>query len=164
MTIEDTLSEIVDDTSENRKNHAQKLTVEKLPKIDRQKHVYLMHIQGYQNKEIADTLGPSLSTIEKDLHEIRESANTWFVEISKSGMAKSLIDSFLQIDEAQKELWQLYRTTGFTKTKVKILTSIADLALKKKAIFWGTKQDPYYHGYGISDTSNLDFDSNLTSK
>ena len=151
MNLEDKLPEYVDQKYENRKNQEQNFTGEKLSHLERQKQVYLMHLQGYKNQEISNVLHVSISTVEKDLHEIREEAKSWFMEISKSGMAKSLIDSFLQIDEAQKELWKIYRASSVNSNKIKILNSITDMALKKKAIFWGTKQDPYYHGYGKSD-------------
>jgi len=133
---------------ENRKTHEEKITVEKLTKLERQKIVYLLDLQGYSNKEISEKLKVSLSTVEKDLHEISDMATTWFLVLTKNGMAKSLADACIQIDEAQKELWRMYRDSDDKQIQIKILNSIADLTMKKKEIFWTTKQDPYYHGYG----------------
>lgn len=141
------MPEEADKNYENRKNHEEKITVEKLEKFERQKQVYLQDLQGYKNKEIAETMGVSLSTIEKDLHEIRQQAKTWFLELTKSGLAKSLADAVSQIDLVQKELWKLYRVSGINVTKTKILNSIADNSVKKKELFWA-KQEPYYHGFG----------------
>lgn len=134
---------------ENRKNQAQKDTVEKLNKIERQKLVYIMDLQGYQNKEISDTLGVSLSTVEKDLHEIKTDARNWFKEVSKSGLSKSLIDAVLQIDFVQKELWRLYREETKQDSKIKLLDSIVNSSIKKKSLYWTSGQKPSWHDLGV---------------
>jgi len=139
--------EEIDKKHENRKIQEQKITEEKLSKLERQKQAYTLHLQGYQNNETAEKLNVSLSTIEKDLHEIREDAGNWFKEISKSGLGKSLVDAFLQIDEAQKELWRLYRT-GKDESKPKILDEIINASVKKKELFWASSQKPSWCGFG----------------
>lgn len=47
-----------------------------------------MDLQGSSNQEIANHLSVSLSTIEKDLHEIRQQARDWFKEISPSKITR----------------------------------------------------------------------------
>lgn len=134
---------------ENRKILEQNLKVEKLNKLERQKQVYVFDLQGYQNQEIADKLKISLSTVEKDLHEIREKSKEWFKEVSESGLLKSLVDGVFQIDFAQKELWTLYRNETKNPEKIKVLNSIIDASLKKKEIFWASSQKPSNHGFGM---------------
>lgn len=133
----------------NRKTHAQNLTVEKLSKIERQKQIYTMNLQGFQNKEISEHLDVSLSTVEKDLHEIRTESKDWFKEVSKSGLSKSLIDAVLQIDIIQKELWKLYRKETKQQLKIKLLETIVNSSLKKKALFWTSGQKPSWFDLGI---------------
>jgi len=141
------IPEDVDKRYKNRKIQEQKITEEKFSKLERQKQAYTLHLQGYQNNEIAEKLSVSLSTIEKDLHEIREDARNWFKEISKNGLGRSLVDAFLQIDESQKELWRLYRT-GKDEAKPKILNEIVNASVKKKELFWASGQKPSWLGFG----------------
>ena len=137
--------------SQNRKSHEEKITVEKLNPFERQKIVYLLDLQGFSNKGISEKLKVSLSTVEKDLREIKEKAKDWFLSLTWHGMAKSLTDASVQIDEVQKELWRIYRNSDDENIRIKTLNSIANLTMKKKELFWTTQQDPYYHGYGKSD-------------
>jgi len=136
------------DERENRKMQEQKLTDEKLNKLERQKLVYTMNLQGYPNQEIAEKLNVSLSTIEKDLHEIRSQAKEWFIKVSSSGIAKSLIDAVLQIDFVQKELWKLYREETKQPIKIKLLGSIVNSSIKKKELFWVSGANPANHDLG----------------
>lgn len=133
---------------ENRKIQEQINKVEKLNKLERQKQVYVMDLQGYQNQEIADKLNISLSTVEKDLHEIREQSKEWFKQVSDSGLLKSLVDGVFQIDYAQKELWKLFREETKSNEKIKLLDSIINASLKKKEIFWASSQKPSSFQYG----------------
>lgn len=142
------IPEEVDKRYENRKTHEQILTAEKLKKLDRQKQVYLLDLQGYGNQEVADKLTVSLSTIEKDLHEIREQSKAWFVEMTKSGLGKSLVDACFQLDLVQQELWKMFRESPPNQLKIKILSAISDTSFKKKDLFW-VKRDPTYNGYGV---------------
>lgn len=137
-----------DKTKENRKNQEAKITVEKMSVLERQKRTYLFDLQGFSNKEISKKLGVSLSTVEKDLHQIRTMAKSWFLFLTSNGMAKSLADALVQVDEAQKEFWRMYRNSDDKQIQVKILNSIVDLSMKKKELFWTRKQDPYYFGFG----------------
>lgn len=145
------ISKNIIETSQNRKNHEEKITVTKLSQFERQKIIYLLDLQGFSNKGISEKLSVSLSTVEKDLHQIKEKAKDWFLSLTWHGMAKSLTDASIQIDEVQKEFWRIYRNSDDENIRIKILNSIANLTMKKKELFWTTKQDPYYHGYGKSD-------------
>jgi transposase len=135
---------------ESRKNHEGKVTVEKTSPHERQRIVYVLELQGLSNKEISKKLGVSMSTVEKDLRQIREMAKDWFLFLTSSGMAKSLADACVQLDEAQKEFWRMYRASDDKQVQIKILNSIVDASMKKKDLFWTTQQDPYNHGYGLS--------------
>lgn len=139
-----------DKKSQNRKNHEEKITVKKLSQFERQKIVYSLDLQGFSNKGISEKLEVSLSTVEKDLHEIKEKAQDWFLSLTWHGMAKSLAAASVQLDEVQKELWRIYRNTDDENMRIKTLNSIANLTMKKKELFW-TGQSTYYHGYGKSD-------------
>jgi len=139
-----------DKKSQNRKDYEEKITVKKLSQFERQKIVYLLDLQGFSNKGISEKLDVSLSTVEKDLHEIKEKAKDWFLSLTWHGMAKSLAAASIQLDEVQKELWRTYRNSDDENIRIKTLNSIANLTIKKKELFW-TTQDPYYHGYGKSD-------------
>ena len=78
------IPEEIDKKFENRKNHEQKLTVEKTNKLERQKQAYTYRLQGHKNEEIANKLNVSLSTIEKDIHEIKEKSLDWFKLLIKN--------------------------------------------------------------------------------
>ena len=138
---------------ENRKIQEQKLTGEKISKLDRQKQVYVMELQGFKNKEIADKIGVSESTIEKDLHEIRENAESWFMDISKNGLDKSMVDALFQTDLVQKELWLLYRGESKNVEKIKILNSIVSNSVKEKELFSFTKFGTPYSKIGYTEDS-----------
>ena len=77
--------EQTDSNYENSKDEEQKLTVDNLNRLKRQKQTHLLDLQGFQNKEISEKLYVSLFTIEKDLSDIREESKEWFKKISKSG-------------------------------------------------------------------------------
>lgn len=135
---------------ENRKEHEEKITAEKKTKLERQKQVYLLNLQGFKNQEIADNLQVSLSTIEKDLHEIREQSKSWFIEMTKNGMGKSFVDAYFQLSLVERELWSMFRQTIQQQLKIKLLSEIADTAFKKKDLFWAN-HDPKHNGYGVME-------------
>lgn len=82
------------------------------------------------------------------MHEIRESAGSWFIEISKSGASKAFVDSLLQVDIVQKELWQIYRNTNEKSEKLKLLRTITETAAKKRSLFSYTRFGPYSSNVG----------------
>jgi len=50
----------------------QALVTQSDKKFYRRNRIIQLHFQGYSNKKVAEKLGYCLSTIEKDLHSIRE--------------------------------------------------------------------------------------------
>jgi len=144
------LPEEIDKKYENRKTHEQEFTVEKIDRLERQKQVYSYRLQGYKNQEIADKLGASLSTVEKDIHEIKEKSLDWFKLLIKNGMAQSLVDAVFQIDEVQKELWSKYRQSENIDHQLKILNSIVNSSVKKKELFWVSGEKPSWHDLGVN--------------
>lgn len=50
----------------------------------RRKLVHSLDLQGFTNQEIAEQVNVSLSTIEKDLSEMRQNIREWFSEIDSS--------------------------------------------------------------------------------
>lgn len=96
----------------------------------RQHEVHVLHLQSFSNKEIAEKLGVSLSTVEKDLHEIREDIKSWFEDFRSKGVYYYFRNSYEQLEQIQKELWQKYREEKDRKNQIKILDSIADKVTK----------------------------------
>ena len=131
------MSELNQKPEKNRNEQEQKITGLK-DKIDERRYqVYLMDLQGFNNNEIADKLGASLSTIEKDLHHMRYFCIKWYKEILDSGRGKSFLDSNNQIDIVQDELWKLYRKETNVNAKKRILDSIVTNSIKKEKGFKG---------------------------
>lgn len=119
----------------NRKEQEQNVTGLK-DKIDERRYkVYLMDLQGISNNEIADNLGASLSTIEKDLHHMRYFSIKWFKEVVDGDKTKSFLDSCNQIDLVQTELWKMYRSEKDVIAKKRILDSIVTNSIKKEQGF-----------------------------
>jgi len=122
---------------ENRKNQEQKITGLKEKIEKRRKKVYLLDLQGFSNQEIANQLGVSLSSIEKDLHYMKYYCVKWFEDLAQDGSGLRTVESCSQIDIVQKELWSLYRKEKLSSTKKRILDSIVANSLKKREIFRG---------------------------
>jgi len=141
------MSQDIEQIPKNRKTHEQEFTVNR---PERQKLVYTYRLQGHKNEEIADKLNVSLSTIEKDIHEIKEKSLDWFKLLIKNGMAQSLVDAVFQIDEVQKELWAKYRQSENTDHQLKILNSIVNSSIKKKELFWVGDDKPSWHDLGVN--------------
>ncbi len=131
------MSELNQKPEKNRNEQEQKITGLK-DKIDERRYqVYLMDLQGFNNNEIADKLGASLSTIEKDLHHMRYFCIKWYKEILDGGRGKSFLDSNNQIDIVQDELWKLFRKETDVNAKKQILDSIVTNSIKKEKGFKG---------------------------
>jgi len=131
------LSEQKQKPEKNRKEQEQKVTV-LTDKIDERRYkVYLLNLQGFSNKEIAENLGTSLSTIEKDLHHMRYFSVKWYKEVMDSDRTKSFLDSCNQIDFVQTELWKMYRSEKDVIAKKRILDSIVSNSIKKNKGFKG---------------------------
>ncbi|MCE2505288.1 MAG: hypothetical protein J4F36_02185 [Nitrosopumilaceae archaeon] len=70
----------------------------------RRKRVNELRLRGYTNDEIRKKTGFSLSTIEKDLHEIRKLEKTWFEKESINDFCSSLHNSIILCDNAIEHL------------------------------------------------------------
>ena len=129
------MSQLNQKPEKNRKEQEQKVTV-LTDKIDERRYkVYLLNLQGFSNKEIAENLGTSLSTIEKDLHHMRYFSIKWFKEVVDGDRTKSFLDSCNQIDLVQTELWKMYRIEKDVIAKKRILDSIVSNSIKKEQGF-----------------------------
>ena len=73
--------EQVDSKPKNRKNSEQKITVGKMSVSARCKLVHSLDLQGFSNHEIAKQVSVSVSTVEKDLSEMRQNIRGWFSEL-----------------------------------------------------------------------------------
>ena len=137
---------------ENHKNHEQKFTGAK-EKIDERRHrIHLLDLQGHSNQEIADSLGVSLSCIEKDLHYMKYYCLKWSKDLVDAGRKKSFFDSSSQIEIAQKELWQMYKNEKDVLVKKKILDSIVSYSTKKEILF---KNKPHFSLYDNFEVPKL---------
>ena len=121
----------------NHIKHEQKITGLKDKIEERRYKVYRMDLQGFSNNEIADKLGTSLSTIEKDLHYMRYFCIKWYKEVIDGDRTKSFLDVCNQIDLAQAELWKMYRVEKDVNAKKRILDSIVTNSIKKQKGFTG---------------------------
>ena len=127
--------EQIDSKYENRKNQKQKLTVEKMSISNRRKLVHSLDLQGFSNQEISEQMNVSLSTVEKDLNEMRQSIREWFSELGSEERYLAFIDAVIHIDIVQKQLWKMTREEKDQKEKVKLLGQITDNAVKKAGLF-----------------------------
>ena len=126
-------------SGQTRKNQEQEFTGSKKLLASRKKLAYSLDLQGKTNKEIAELLGVSLSTVEKDLHHCREHARDWFSEIGSTDRYLAFVDATLNLDEIQKDLWRLATLEKDTMKKVKLLSKIADNSIKKAHMYKSTE-------------------------
>jgi len=105
----------------------------------RRKRVNQLRLRGNTNEEIARITGYSLSTIEKDLHEINELSRNWFEEESIKEFCESIQDSIILCDNAKEELQILYTEYDDLDSKLKILTKITEFEEKKNQLYSETK-------------------------
>ncbi len=125
----------IENNTQNRKNYEDKITGTKESIEKRQNKVYLLSLQGYSNNQIANSLGVSLSTIEKDLHYMKYYCLKWTKDLIDTGQEKSLLDVCNQIDLVQAELWNMYRKEDNVNAKKRILDSIVSNSIKKENRF-----------------------------
>ena len=130
--------------NENRKNDEQKITV-KLSISERRKLVHTLDLQGFTNQEIADHVGVSLSTVEKDLSETKQSIREWFSQLGSEERYLAFVDAILHIDAVQKQLWKMTRDEKDPKEKAKLFEQITDNAVKKAGLF--KTSEAYLTGY-----------------
>jgi len=121
-------------TSENRKKDEENFTVkEKIE--DRQNKVFELGLRGLTNQEICDKLGVSLSTVEKDRHEIKNNCLKWYKQFKSTGVTQSFQDVCGQVDLILKELWKSYENEKSPTIRLKILDSIYKNLGKKIEVY-----------------------------
>ena len=130
--------------NQNRKDDEQKFEV-KLSISDRRKLVHTLDLQGYTNQEIADHVGVSLSSVEKDLSETRQSIREWFSQLGSEERYMAFVDAVLHIDSVQKQLWKMTREEKDPKERAKLFQQITDNAEKKAGLF--KTSEAYLTGY-----------------
>lgn len=133
--------------SEETKNTNDETTKERIE--DRRKLVYSLHLQGLLNSEIATLMKVSLSTVEKDLHEIRTNIQLWFSDFESDGIRNAYRDSFELLDIIKGKLLRACRDEMDTTMKIKVLDSLADKILKKLFILKDRHEilQGRYHNY-----------------
>ncbi len=125
----------IENNTQTRKNYEDKITGTKESIEKRRNRVYLLGLQGYSNNEIANSLGVSLSTIEKDLYYMKYYCLKWTKAILDGGGRKTFLDSCNQIDLVQAELWNMYRKEDDVNAKKRILDSIVVNSVKREKEF-----------------------------
>lgn len=106
--------------------------------IVRRKHVHELYLQGYTNKQIAKKIRRDLSTVEKDLHAIRELSRQWYEKESIIDYCKSVNDGIILCNVVIEELWLLYREETNSEMKTKILSLISSNEDKKLQLYKDT--------------------------
>jgi len=125
----------IENNTQNRKNYEDKITGTKESIEKRRNRVYLLSLQGYSNNQIVNSLGVSLSTIEKDLHYMKYYCLKWTKDMRDVGKEKSFLDVCNQIELVQAELWNMYRKEDNVNAKKRILDSIVSNSIKKEKRF-----------------------------
>ena len=87
----------------------------------RRDRVNRLRIRGYSNVEISQMIGCSLSTVEKDLQDIRDKSKKWYESESIVDFCQSLSDSIILCDNAIEDLQIIYSEYSDLDSKIKIL-------------------------------------------
>lgn len=124
------------------------LTLSNFPSQDkikfRRDRVNRLRIRGCLNEVIAIKIGCSLSTIEKDLCEIRERSKQWYENESIKDFCQSLQDSIILCDNAIEDLQILYTECEDVDSKLSILNTISDFEERKTNLYQKTKSVQNY--------------------
>lgn len=124
----------LDNQCGNRKNQEQNFTVQE--KIEERQHqVYDLRLQGFSNQEIADKLGVSISTIEKDVHEIKNNWTKLYAKLQGARRFKAFLHTCEHLELVQKELWTKYKDEKDPIMQLKILGAIKETAIDQTKIF-----------------------------
>jgi len=105
----------------------------------RRDRVNRLRISGYTNVEISEKVGCSLSTVEKDLQDIRERSRKWYADESIKDFCQSIQDSIILCDIAIEDLQILYHESVEIKEKMEILDKISEFEEKKIELYSKTK-------------------------
>lgn len=118
-------------------------TLSDLPSKDkvkfRRNKVNHLRIRGYSNEDIAIKIGCSLSTVEKDLQDIRERSRKWYESESIIDFCQSLHDSIILCDNVIEDLQILYQECNSVSLKLDVLSKISEFELKKTSLYQKTK-------------------------
>ena len=135
---------MISQINQTRKDDTQKFEV-KLSISDRRKLIHTLDLQGFANQEIADQVGVSLSSVEKDLSEIRQNIREWFSQLGSVERYLAFVDAVLHLDAVQKQLWKMTREEQDSKERAKLFQQITDNAEKKAGLF--KTSEAYLTGY-----------------
>jgi len=110
----------------------------------RRKRVYLLKNKGYSNQQIAIKIGVCLSTIEKDLKEIRNQLKGWFDDITINESYGAFVSSILQLEIVLNKLWNYFREEKDPREARIILLQIVDTTVKRTKLFELSKHHKDY--------------------
>lgn len=110
----------------------------------RRKRVNQLRLRGYTNQQIADKIGCNLSTVEKDLQDIRQNARKWFEEDTITEYCQSINDGIILCDNVIEDLQILYIDEVDTGKKLQILSLISTYEIKKTELYEKTKSVQNY--------------------
>jgi len=105
----------------------------------RRDRVNRLRIRGYTNVEISEKIECSLSTVEKDLHDIREKSKQWYESESIIDFCQSLHDSIILCDNTIEDLQILYSEYDDLESKIKILETISNYEERKTKLYHKTR-------------------------
>ena len=110
----------------------------------RRDRVNRLRISGYINKEIAEKVGCSLSTVEKDLQIIRERSKKWYSEESIKDYCQSIQNFIIFYDNAIEDLQILFNESADVKEKIEILDKIVEFRNLKLELYSHTQSVQRY--------------------
>jgi hypothetical protein len=146
MKRNQTLTELQEVTSLQKPDYDARFS--DLPSQDkikfRRDRVNRLRIRGYSNNEISEKIGCSLSTVEKDLQDIRERSRKWYESESIIDFCQSLNDSIILCDNAIEDLKILYSEYSDLDSKIKILNTISDFEERKIKLYNKTRSVQNY--------------------
>ena len=105
----------------------------------RRDRINRLRISGYTNMKIAEKVGCSLSTVEKDLQIIRERSKKWYSEESIKDYCQSIQNFIIFYDNAIEDLQILFNESADVKEKIEILDKIVEFKERKLELYLKTK-------------------------
>lgn len=105
----------------------------------RRERINKLCLRGYTNQHIAQKTGFNLSTIEKDLHTIRENSRKWYESESIIDYCQSIQDAIILYDCGIEELQLLYEEEKDKQNRISIWSKILEFSEKKIQLLEKTK-------------------------
>jgi DNA-binding transcriptional ArsR family regulator len=87
-------------------------TASSLKREERRRQVEDLLSQGYNETEIAEKLGVSISTISRDISELKELSQQFVRDLAKSDLAFYYKRCINGLDAVKRQAWQFYRSRG----------------------------------------------------